>query len=198
MDGTHIILSSKPSYQGEQYFNRKSRYSISCLLVNDQNCKITHVHAGFPGSAHDSHVFVNSQIWQKHNNFFKREEYLLVDTGYPLTSITLPPYKQPEASRLENQLFNKHLSSISKRSKHTIGQLKGRFQSLCGIPTVISSKDTHTLVVLWIQTCVVLHNLLLEDGYDSSWESAIEDLNITTHATTQARPPLDVDNMTLA
>ena len=81
MDGTHIILSSKSSYQGEQYFNRKSRYSISCLLVNDQNCKITHVHAGFLGLAHDSCVFVNSQIWQKHNNFFKGGEYLLVDIG---------------------------------------------------------------------------------------------------------------------
>ena len=64
------------------------------------------------------------------------------------------------------------------RSEHTIGQLKGHFQSLRGIFTVISGKDTHTLVVLWIQTCIVLHNLLLEDGYDSNWESAIEDPDI--------------------
>ena len=198
MDGTHIILSSKPSYQGEQYFNRKSQYSISCLLVNDQNCKITHVHAGFPGLAHDSRVFVNSQIWQKHNNFF-RGEYLLVDIGYPLTSITLPPYKQPAASRLENQLFNKHLSSIRVRSEYTIGQLKGRFQSLHGIPTIIPGKNTHTLVVLWIQTCVVLHNLLLEDGYDSSWESAIEDPDIIgTDDTSELEHSLLLYNDTIA
>ena len=35
MDGTHAILASKPSYQGEQFFNRKNRYSMSCLIVND-------------------------------------------------------------------------------------------------------------------------------------------------------------------
>ena len=176
MDGTHIILSSKSSNQGEQYFNQKSRYSISCMIVNDQNCKITHLQADFPGSTHDSRVFVNSQIWLKHN-FFKDGEYLLVDSGYPLTAITIPPYKQPASNTRENQRFNRHLSSIRVKSEHTIGQLKGRFQSLRGIPTVIDGKHTHTLVVLWIRSCGVLHNLLLEDGYDLEWEGGQEDLD---------------------
>ena len=56
-----------------------------------------------------------------------------------------------------------------------IGQLKGRFQSLRGNPTVISGKETQKLVVFWIRTCSVLHNLLLEDGYDSNWENGVED-----------------------
>ena len=175
MDGTHVVLARKPSYQGEQYFNRKSRYSISCMIVNDQNCKITHLFAGFPGSAHDSRVFINSQVWLKHTDFFKSDEYLLTDTGYPLTKITLPPYKLPASTRRENRRFNRHLSSIRVRFEHTIGQLKDRFQSLCGMPTLISGKETHTLVVLWICSCVVLHNLLLQDGYDSTWENGIED-----------------------
>lgn len=176
MDGTHVILGAKPSYQGEQYFNKKSRYSISCMIVNDHNCRITHLHAGFPGSAHDSRVFTNSQIWLHHAEFFKSPEYILTDTGYPLTTITLPPYKVLASKKKENQRFNKYLSSIRVRSEHTIGQLKGRFQSLRGIPTVISGKETHTLVVLWIRSCAVLHNLLLEDGYDySNWEAGTED-----------------------
>ena len=171
MDGTHVILAAKPSYQGEQYFNRKSRYSISCMIVNDHNCRIMHLHAGFPGSAHDSRVFTNSKIWLHHADFFNSPEYILTDTSYPLTAITLPPYKVPALKKKGNQRFNKYLSSIRVRSEHTIGQLKGRFQSLRGIPTVISGKETHTLVVLWIRSCAVLHNLLLEDGYDySNWE----------------------------
>lgn len=48
MDGTHVILAAKPSCQGEQYFNRKSQYSISYMIVNDHSCGITHLHAGFP------------------------------------------------------------------------------------------------------------------------------------------------------
>ena len=131
------------------------------MIVNNQNSKITHLHASFLGSAHDSRVFINSQVWLKHIDFFKADEYLLTDTGYPLTKITLPPYKQPASTRRENQRFNRHLFSIQVRSKHTIGQLKGRFQNLRGMPTLISGKETHTLVVLWIRSCVVLHNLLL-------------------------------------
>ena len=161
MDGIHVVLATKPSYQGEQYFNRKSRYSIPCMIVNDENCIITHLHAGFPGSAYDSRVFINSQVWLKHTDFFKVDEYLLTDTKYPLTKITLPPYKQPASTRWENQRFNRHLSSIRVRSEHTIGQLKGRFQSFRSMPTLILGKETHTLVVLWIRSCVVLHNLLL-------------------------------------
>ena len=45
IDGTHVILDAKSSYQGEQYFNRKCRYSISYMIVIDHNCMITHLHA---------------------------------------------------------------------------------------------------------------------------------------------------------
>ena len=80
-----LYLPQSLAIKGEQYFDRKSRYSILCMIVNDQNCKITHLHAGFPGSAYDSRVFINSQVWLKHTDFFKADEYLLTDTGYPLT-----------------------------------------------------------------------------------------------------------------
>ena len=36
---------------------------------------------------------------------------------------------------------------------------------------------THTFVVLWDRSYVVLHNLLLEDGYDSNWEGGMQDLD---------------------
>ena len=37
MDGTHIILASRPSLQGEGYYNRKGNYSIQCMVINDHN-----------------------------------------------------------------------------------------------------------------------------------------------------------------
>lgn len=63
------------------------------MIVNDHNYRITHLHVGYPGSAHDSRVFVNSQICLHHAYFFKSFEYILTEMGYPLTAITLPPYK---------------------------------------------------------------------------------------------------------
>ena len=52
-----------------------------------------HQHAGFSGSAHDSRVFMKSHIWLHHAYFFKSPKYILIDIGYPLSAITLPPYK---------------------------------------------------------------------------------------------------------
>ena len=84
----------------------------------------------------------------------------------------MSPYKVPETKKY--QRFN-NFFFIRVRSAHTIGQLKGMFQRLCGIPTVISGKKTHTLIVLWIRSCAVLHTLLLEDGYNySNWEGGTQ------------------------
>ena len=133
-------------------FQQKRQYSISCMIVNEHNHRITHLHASFSGLAHDSFVFANSKIWLHHADFFKCPVYILTDIGYPLNVNTMPPYKVPASKRKENQRFNKCLYSIRVRSKHTIGQLKGRFQiqSLRGIPTIISGKAMHTLVMLCI------------------------------------------------
>ena len=74
------------------------------------------------------------------------------------------------------------------RSEHTIGQLKGRFQSLRGIPTLISGREMHNLVVLWIRSCAVLHNLLFEDRYDySNWEGGTEDSDMIVFYETTER-----------
>jgi hypothetical protein len=169
VDGTHVILATKPSLNGEEYFNRKSRYSISCMIVNDYNYKILRMVAGFTGCVHDSRVFLNSKVWLENQKYFAANEYLLADSDYPLTAITMPPYKHHLAANRDNRRLNKHLSYVRLRAEHTIGHLKGRFQSLRGIPTVIRSKKDHTFVVLWIRCCVILHNLLLADAYDTNW-----------------------------
>jgi hypothetical protein len=95
IDETHIILACRPNRQGEGYFNRKSCYSIQYMIINDHNYCILHLLAGFIGAFHDTRVFMNSKIWLNHSTYFSRREYLLADTSYPLTRITMAPYKKP-------------------------------------------------------------------------------------------------------
>ena len=57
------------------------------MIVNDHSHGITHIHAGFIGSVHDSHVFVNSHLWLHHVDFFKTHEYILTNMGYYSTTI---------------------------------------------------------------------------------------------------------------
>ncbi|KAI9243250.1 hypothetical protein BDA99DRAFT_449240, partial [Phascolomyces articulosus] len=52
--------------------------------------------------------------------------------------------------------------------EHTIGVLKGRFQSLHRLRISIGRgkdpKKDQAQAVFWINTCVLLHNFLIEDG----------------------------------
>jgi hypothetical protein len=54
IDGMHMILACRPNQQGEGYFNRKSRYSIQCMIINDNNCCILHILACFTRASHDT------------------------------------------------------------------------------------------------------------------------------------------------
>jgi hypothetical protein len=68
---------------------------------------------------------MNSKIWLNHSTYFSRREYLLVDTSYPLTRITMVPYRKPAANDPVNKRFNSRLPSIRVQAEYTIGQLKG-------------------------------------------------------------------------
>jgi hypothetical protein len=40
VDGTHLVLSMKPSLHGEDYFTQKSRYAVVAMVVQDDKCLI--------------------------------------------------------------------------------------------------------------------------------------------------------------
>lgn len=60
VDGTHIVISALPKNEEAPFVNRKHLHSINAQIVCNADMTITNVNARFPGSAHDSHVFLNS------------------------------------------------------------------------------------------------------------------------------------------
>ncbi len=72
------------------------------------------------------------------------------------------PYKSPTTSLKPNQTFNFHLSRICIQSKHTIGYLKGRFQSLKKLRFQVLNAQDLAYVTLWINTCIILHAFCLD------------------------------------
>jgi hypothetical protein len=65
-------------------------------------------------------------------------------------------------------------------SEHTIGLLKGTFQSLKELRIQISDKKKHLELILWVRCCIILHNLIIQieegTGIDSEWrEETIRD-----------------------
>lgn len=48
---------------------------------------------------------MNFNIWLKHSTYFFGHEYLLANTSYFLTRITMAPHKKPIANNLANKRF---------------------------------------------------------------------------------------------
>ena len=145
------------------------------MVVADHNLRIRFMDVGFVGSTHDTRVWHNSKLSQNPDEYFKDGEYLLGDKGYPISKQLITPYKEPHASIPQNAAFNYFLSKPRVRIEHTIGVLKGRFQSLRGLRVSIGRgkdiKKDQARAVFWINACVLLHNFLIEDGNPYEWMS---------------------------
>ena len=58
------------------------------------------------------------------------------------------------------------------RIEHTIGVLKGRFQSLHELRINVSSHNRHLYTIMWCRACIILHNLIIRiegDTVDERW-----------------------------
>ena len=156
---------------GEDYFSRKGRYGIAGIIICDNHKRIRYIYTGWPGCAHDARIFKNSTLACQPDRFFSGQEYLLADSGFNPSTQIIPAFKRPSNSNLadDKAQFNFKLSSIRVKVEHCIGILKGWFQSLKGLRTVIKEEKDVKRLVYWIRACCVLHNLVLQDPVEPEW-----------------------------
>ena len=78
-DGTLFPFAFAPKTQdAPDYSGRKYGYSLTAFIVCDCYHLIHFILTGWPGSAHDNHVFTNTQLFQWPHDFFAdSNEYLL-------------------------------------------------------------------------------------------------------------------------
>ncbi|KAI9918726.1 hypothetical protein PsorP6_011996 [Peronosclerospora sorghi] len=164
-NGTHVVLYKRPSYQGEEYFNPKHSYSLNVLGISDPHGCIRYAYVRFPGSAHDTRVFIYTPVAQTPNVYFRDDEYILADTGYPSSSNVVPTYKKTRArlgwqEREARERFNTAVAQERIVVENTFGRLKGWCQSLRGLPIDIRNGRLHQMLCLWVRACNVLHNMM--------------------------------------
>lgn len=175
IDGTHFNLHCKPTVQGEAYFSRKSRYGIASMIVCTVDFRIIYASTGRPASTHDTRVWRNSDLCNNIHHYLDEHEYLLADTGYPLSRNVIIPFKKPHANKRRNRRFNKHLSQVRIKVEHCIGILKGRWQSLRELRSLLIKPKHHKHAVQWAEACMVLHNMVLGDDWDEQALSSSEE-----------------------
>ena len=98
----------------ERFFNRKSYYSLNCMMVCDFKRRIRHFTCRHVGSAHDSRIFNESFLKADlERNFDKKNPRVLIgDEGYPCTNILLTPIRSDRVStREEIEVSYSHFQS---------------------------------------------------------------------------------------
>ena len=170
MDGTPVNLFQRPHIHGEDWWTRKSRYSMNLQLVCDHKKRIRAMLIGWPGSVYDSDVFGFTPYVKNPKKYFSDGEFLISDAGYALLEYLCTPYRQPAASLEENELFNHLFSKGRVFIEHVNGILKSRFGSLKGIRINVSKVEDFERVNEWVLVCLILHNILMIHNDDSEFE----------------------------
>lgn len=109
--------------------------------------------------------------------FFDEGQYLLGSAAFPSTTHMVSPYNPTEGipnPDTQEKRFNDSITSTRVSIDHTFGMLKTRFQSLSGLRTRIGGDKDFRRTMLWVDTCVILHNWLRgrseEDDFWTVWE----------------------------
>ncbi|KAF7368106.1 DDE Tnp4 domain-containing protein [Mycena sanguinolenta] len=161
VDGTLVALFDRPFWFGESYFDRKCNYSLNIQVVSLPNLRIIDFGYGYTGSAHDSTAWQSTRMAQEHRTLLEHGEFIWADSAYTLEKWMISPYKKPYSLETGNEEFNNHVSMVRIRSEHTIGFLKGRFQSLKGLRISIKDEKTHQFATYWVAACIGVHSFAM-------------------------------------
>jgi hypothetical protein len=156
----------------EDYYTRKACYALNGMVVCDDQRRIRYFICGWPGSAHDQRVLRNSTLHTECDSYFKPYQYVFGDSAFTPTRHFVPAFKKlPNCELPFNQEgFNKALAHARIIVEHTIGMLKGRFQSLkCLQKALLDNGESLLKIISFIEACVILHNICVLDSVPLEW-----------------------------
>lgn len=180
-DGTKFPFFQKPGLHGEAWFDKNKDYSSDAQIVaTPHNLMIADYSLGHTGSVHDSLAFRSTRTYLEHERVFGPGEFMFADSAYPIETWSVAPFKKPRHRALtpDERTFNYWVSRVRIRVEHTIGLLKGRFQSLLELRINVHNNQHHLYTIMWCRACIILHNLVLRiegDTIDTKWVSQLID-----------------------
>jgi hypothetical protein len=129
--------SDTPDYHGQKY-----QYSMTTMIVCDDERLVRYRLAGFPGCVHNNRVYKSTVLFQNLEKFFGTRYFLLSDSALSNSRSVVSSFKCTSGHLLppDCKRFNKILAKPRVITEHTIGMLKGRFQFLKSMPMKITEQ----------------------------------------------------------
>jgi len=148
------------------------------------------------GRTHDRHVFENSDPWVYKWQFFSLGQYLIADSAYPISTVTLCSFTGTNLTQDETD-FNTCIAHVRACNEHTIGMLKRRFMSLRELPILVREhtyeKDMERAQD-WVVACAILHNFLIEQKELLDPEPCKEDFVMQVGAPVPLQQPIEEEH----
>ncbi|XP_068098572.1 uncharacterized protein [Hyperolius riggenbachi] len=170
VDGKHVRLVMPP-HTGSHYFNYKKYFSIVLMAVADSEYNFLYIDVGSYGSASDSQIFRNTNLYYRMENGMldlppptpwprttnESFPYTFVgDEAFALSRHMMRPYSSKNLDERKSY-FNYRLSMCRQKVECSFGILTNKWRVL---HTAINLKvDTAVAVVK--ATCI-LHNFILK------------------------------------
>lgn len=184
MDGTLVDLVFQPQCaDAADYHGRKGHWTITILIVGDDDGKVRYYLAGFPGCSHDNRVWKWSKLYQMRNMFFSPTQYLIADTAFESSEVCVSAYKLVVQNDPDNQLLNDVISVPRVRSEHVNGMVKARWPGAMKRIRKIITEDPQSLkeILSYIDCAMILHNMLVDlrvsEAHDELEEEWLRDLD---------------------
>jgi DDE superfamily endonuclease len=164
------------------------------IISLPQNLIIADYSLGHTGSVHDAMAFRSTRTFMDHDKIFGPSEWMWADSAYTPETWSVAPFKKPVNGQLtaDQRTYNYWVSKVSYllpselnepyylqiriRVEHTMGLLKGTFQSLKEIRIQLTDSRRHMIIIMWARVCIVLHNLIIRiegDNFDKKWRDGL-------------------------
>ncbi|XP_055308671.1 uncharacterized protein LOC129572686, partial [Sitodiplosis mosellana] len=129
VDGTHVLINSFGVEDAELYRNRKTTFSLNVQLAVSADERIVGVVSRWPGSAHDSTIFTNSNLCDRlRQREFGHDSVIVVDSAYPPEKFACKPLNEPET--LNETVYNNRQIKARNVAERLNGQLKKEYPIL--------------------------------------------------------------------
>ncbi|XP_047113433.1 putative nuclease HARBI1 [Schistocerca piceifrons] len=152
LDCTHIRIQSPGGHNAELFRNRKSYFSFNCQAISDHNLLVRDIVARWPGSVHDSTIFLNCARRAQFENGEIPQGHLLGDSGYACKSYLLTPLLNPQ-NEAEHQYNRSHIKTRNIVERK-YGMWKRRFPIL-SVGIRCNPQEAMSIIV----GTAVLHNI---------------------------------------
>lgn len=90
--GTHVAVSALSHEIEHAFVNRKGYHSINVQIACNQDMIITNINARYPGSTHDSYIFLGSQLYAFRMSIQSKSEWAQFSNWYILLLHQLSSY----------------------------------------------------------------------------------------------------------